>query len=118
MRRREAGVPEEVVFATKGQLARKMLERAFDASVPAAWITGGETYGTDRKLRRWLEARGRFYVLAEGDTRRSFRRGRIPCCHQSRNGYGSVLWAEQSVPMNGLGACDATKETLGGRNGY
>ena len=66
VRRREAGVPEEVVFATKGQLARKMLERAFDASVPAAWITGGETYGTDRKLRRWLEARGRFYVLAEG----------------------------------------------------
>ena len=28
VRRREAGVPEEVVFATKGQLARKMLERA------------------------------------------------------------------------------------------
>ena len=63
--RRQAGVPEEVTFATKGELARRMLERAFDASVPAAWIAGGETYGTDRKLRRWLEARGRFYVLAE-----------------------------------------------------
>ena len=46
-RRREAGVPEEVAFATKGELARKMLERAFDASVPAAWVTGGETYGTE-----------------------------------------------------------------------
>jgi SRSO17 transposase len=34
-RRREAGVPEEVTFATKGELARKMLERAFDASVPS-----------------------------------------------------------------------------------
>jgi SRSO17 transposase len=65
-RRREAGVPEGVTFATKGELARKMLERAFDASVPAAWITGGETYGTDKRLRRWLEARGRSYVLAEG----------------------------------------------------
>jgi SRSO17 transposase len=65
-RRREAGVPEEVTFATKGELARKMLERAFDASVPAAWVTGGETYGTDRRLRRWLEARGHSYVLAEG----------------------------------------------------
>jgi SRSO17 transposase len=63
---REAGVPEDVTFATKGELARKMLERAFDASVPAAWITGGETYGTDRRLRRWLEARGRSYVLAAG----------------------------------------------------
>jgi SRSO17 transposase len=64
-RRREAGVPEEVTFATKGELARRMLERAFDASVPAAWVTGGETYGTDRRLRHWLEARGYSYVLAE-----------------------------------------------------
>jgi SRSO17 transposase len=65
-RRREAGVPGEVTFATKGELARKMLERAFDSSVPAAWVTGGETYGKDKRLRRWLEARGRSYVLAEG----------------------------------------------------
>ena len=52
LRRREAGVSEEVAFATKGELARKMLERAFDASVPAAWVTGGETYGADGRLRR------------------------------------------------------------------
>jgi len=65
-RRREAGVPEEVTFATQGELARKMLERAFDASVPAAWVTGGETSGMDRRLRHWLETRGRPYVLAEG----------------------------------------------------
>jgi len=66
VRRRQAGVPEEVTFATKGELARKMLERAFQASVPAAWVTGGEIYGTDKRLRRWLETRGRSYVLAEG----------------------------------------------------
>jgi SRSO17 transposase len=65
VRRREARVPEEVTFATKGELARRMLERAFDASVPAAWVTAGETYGTDRRLRHWLEARGCSYVLAE-----------------------------------------------------
>ena len=65
-RRREAWVPEEAAFATKGELARKMLERAFDANVPAASVTGGETYGADGKLRRWLVARGRSYVLAEG----------------------------------------------------
>src|SRR5215469_2173934 len=35
-RRREAGVPEEVRFATKPQLARRMLARA--AGVPAAWV--------------------------------------------------------------------------------
>ena len=65
-RRREAGVPEEVTFATKGELARRMLGRAFEANVPAAWVTGGETYGTDRRLRHWLEACGCSYVLEEG----------------------------------------------------
>jgi SRSO17 transposase len=59
-------VQEEVTFATEGELARKMLERAFDANVPAAWVTDGEIYGTDKILRRWLEARGRSYVLAQG----------------------------------------------------
>ena len=65
-RRRQAGVSEEVSFATKDELARKMLERAFEANVPAAWVTGGETYDTDKRLRRGLETRGRSYVLAEG----------------------------------------------------
>jgi SRSO17 transposase len=63
-RRREAGVPSEVAFATKGELARAMLARAFAAEVPAAWVTGDEPYGNDGGLRRWLEAERRPYVLA------------------------------------------------------
>lgn len=41
-RRQEAGVPEEVSFVTKPQLARRMLERALDAGVPASWVTGDD----------------------------------------------------------------------------
>ena len=63
-RRREAGVPAEVAFATKGELARAMLARAFAAEVPAAWVTGDEPYGNDGELRRWLEQQRRPYVLA------------------------------------------------------
>jgi SRSO17 transposase len=63
-RREAAGVPEDVVFATKGDLAQAMLERAFAADVPAAWVTGDEIYGNDGDLRRWLEAQARPYVLA------------------------------------------------------
>jgi SRSO17 transposase len=35
---RAVGVPEEVGFATKPTLARRMLGRALDAGVPAAWV--------------------------------------------------------------------------------
>lgn len=63
-RRREAGVPADVVFATKPQLARRMLERAFAAEVPAAWVAGDAVYGDASDLRRWLETRDSAYVLA------------------------------------------------------
>lgn len=61
---REAGVPETVEFATKPQLARRMLERAVAAGVPAAWVTADELYGNDTDLRRWLEQAPHPYVLA------------------------------------------------------
>ena len=62
-RRQAAGVPEDVAFATKPQLARKLLERAFAARVPAAWVTGDAVYGNDRRLRMWLEEQGQAFVL-------------------------------------------------------
>ena len=63
-RRREAGVPESVGFQTKGQLARRMLQRAVESGVPFAWFTGDEVYGSDRKLRLWLEREEIPHVLA------------------------------------------------------
>jgi SRSO17 transposase len=63
-RRQEAGVPDEVTFATKPQLARRMLERALAAGVPAAWVTGDSIYGGDRRLRVWLEQQEQPFVLA------------------------------------------------------
>jgi SRSO17 transposase len=61
---RAAGIPEGTAFATKPGLAKVMLERAFAAGVPAAWVTGDEVYGSDGGLRRWLESERRPYVLA------------------------------------------------------
>jgi len=63
-RRAEAGVPEATSFQTKPTLARAMLERAFQAGVPASWVTGDEVYGRDRRLRIWLEEQERPFVLA------------------------------------------------------
>ena len=67
-RRAEAGVPTTGAFRTKPQLAQMMLVRALDAGVPAQWVTGEEVYGSDRRLRLWLERRHLSHVLAVKST--------------------------------------------------
>ncbi len=62
-RRAEAGVPEEVVFRNKAELAQEMLERAFGAGVPARWVVADSFYGRLHSFRGWLEERGRPYVV-------------------------------------------------------
>jgi len=62
-RRAEAGIPEEVEFVTKPAMAREMLKRAFDAGVCPGWVSGDTIYGSDRRLRMFLEERGVPFVL-------------------------------------------------------
>ncbi|MER5991469.1 IS701 family transposase [Streptomyces viridosporus] len=59
-----AGIPDTHTFATKPQLAARMIERALDAGIPAGWVTGDEVYGDNARLRDTLEERGQNYVLA------------------------------------------------------
>ncbi len=63
VRRQEAGIPEEVGFATKVELARQLLGRAFDAGVPARWVVADSFYGRSHGFRRWLEQEGHAYAL-------------------------------------------------------
>jgi SRSO17 transposase len=63
-RRREARIPADIPFATKPKLGLAMLERARQAGVPFAWITGDSVYGADHAIRRWAEQHRRGYVLA------------------------------------------------------
>jgi SRSO17 transposase len=62
-RRTAAKVPAAIQFATKPELARQMLERAFATDMPCAWVTGDSIYGGDRRLRLWLEGQRRWFVL-------------------------------------------------------
>ena len=61
---RAADVPEEVVFATKPELAARMLWRALDAGLGAKWVTGDTVYGSHRPLRQGLQSRNQAYALA------------------------------------------------------
>lgn len=61
---REAHVPPEVTFATKPELAWRMLERTLDSGLSVAWVVGDTVYGSHRPLRARLEARSQAYALA------------------------------------------------------
>src|SRR4051794_10712279 len=63
-RARAAGIGDEVGFATKPELARRMLGRALNAGVPAGRLTAYEIYGQDKRLRVWCELHELPYVLA------------------------------------------------------
>jgi SRSO17 transposase len=63
-RRRRAGIPAQVAFATKPALAAGMIKKAYAAGWPASWVAGDEVYGADPVLRRDLIGLGLGYVLA------------------------------------------------------
>lgn len=67
---REAGVPEDVSFMTKPQLAQQMIGRALDQGLRPKWVLGDEVYGSDSKTRRFLESYGQPYVLAVSSQQR------------------------------------------------
>jgi SRSO17 transposase len=62
-RRTGAGVPGEVGFATKIVLARRMIDRAVAAGVPAKWVTADAVYGSDSHFRATAEGHGLGYVV-------------------------------------------------------
>jgi SRSO17 transposase len=86
-----AGVPEEVMFATKPQLAGALLQRAHQHGIGAAFVTGDEVY-SGRDLRRAIRALGMGYVLA------------VRANHVLALGSGRVLTAAAAVKVIPRGA--------------
>ncbi len=74
VRCREAGIPDEVAFATKGELAQHMLARAFAAHMPAQWVVGDTVYGYDQMRSQgprlyewaWLALSGEHEAQTQG----------------------------------------------------
>jgi SRSO17 transposase len=60
----EAGVPEEVTFATRPRQVQDMLGRAMAAGVPFAWFAADEEFGQNPGLRSYLETERIAYAMA------------------------------------------------------
>ena len=74
---RQAGIGDDVAFATKPALARTMVERAIAAGVPFGWLAADEVYGQNPGLRSWLEEQRISYVMA------------VPCSEQVTTAAGT-----------------------------
>ena len=107
-RRVAAGVPKGARFATKITLAKRLLARAFAVAVPARWVVADSFYGRSHALRRWLEQRGRPYVLMipkttaveyEGRRERAEQLGARLGAEAWRGGAGGQQWA--CLPLTG-----------------
>ena len=59
-----AGIPNDVEFATKPQLALRMADRVLAAGILPGWIAADEAYGDNTQLRGDLEERSLNYVMA------------------------------------------------------
>ena len=95
VRCREAGVPESVSFATKGELAKPLLKRAFAAGVKADWVVADTVYGYD-EMRDWLESQHQKYVLAVPETHTVWSQGEP----QPVGLLAALLPAEAWVPLS------------------
>jgi SRSO17 transposase len=62
-RRVGAGVPDEIVFQTKPQIALAQIRSALEAGVPPAPVLADAAYGTDTDFRDGVTALGLHYIV-------------------------------------------------------
>jgi SRSO17 transposase len=93
----EAGVPEEVGFANKLELAKGMLQRAFAAGVPARWVVADSFYGRSHAFRSWLEKRGQAYAVMVPKTNAVRCQGRRKKVEQLAEFLPEEAWATISA---------------------
>jgi SRSO17 transposase len=84
-RRHTAGIPSDLEFATKPQLATRQLERLTAAGLPAKWVAFDEVYGRSEHLRTTAARAGLAYAAI------------IPCDYPVTTRAGTTTRADQAV---------------------
>jgi SRSO17 transposase len=79
VRRKKAGVPTNVTFQTKPEIALELLKQACNAGVPRGMVLADAGYGTDTGFRDEVTALGFQYVMGIGP--------------------GATVWAPGTAPL-------------------
>ena len=84
-RRKKAGIPEKLEFATKPELAIAQLERLAASGLRVCWVAADEVYGRCGAFRDACRALSLSYVVI------------IPCDYRITLASGTVIRADQAV---------------------
>ena len=87
-RRRRAGVPEEIEFETKPEIALGMIRRAVKEDVPVGVVLADAGCGSDTKFREGLEELGLEYVVGVQSSVSLWRPGEQPLPPKPRQAVG------------------------------
>lgn len=107
-RLKAAHVPEDVSFATKPQIARRMMARAIAAKMPFSFVAADSVYGTG-EIETMLRKAGKGYVLGVASSHVFHSWGRKPLVG------GSAAKLAQNLPKNAWRRLSAGEGTKGPR---
>src|SRR6266704_365507 len=85
-RRKKAGIPEKLAFATKPELAIAQAKRLMAAGLRVTWAAADEVYGRCGEFRAALRALSLAYVVI------------IPCDYRVTLAKDKVIRADQAIP--------------------
>ena len=87
-RRRKAGVPEEVVFKTRPEIALEQITAAHEAGVAPGVVLADAGYGNDTGFRDAVSALGLKYAMGVLGSPRLWHPGQEPLAPKSKGGRG------------------------------
>ncbi|HET7269486.1 MAG TPA: IS701 family transposase, partial [Rubrobacter sp.] len=102
---RRAGIPQELAFRNKVELAEGMLERAFEAGIHARWVLADSFYGRSHAFRAWLEERGRPYAVMVPKT------NAVPL----KGGKKKIAWLVERLGEGAFSEVSPSRDTGGRR---
>jgi SRSO17 transposase len=104
-RRKLMGLPPDLAFRTKGQLAIDLIGEVLADGVRLDFACGDEVYGSCTQLREYLEARSQAYVLrVPSNFYLTVARGvRLTCKDAARQLAGDLRWEVRSAGKGSKG---------------
>jgi SRSO17 transposase len=87
-RREQAGVPEEIRFATKPAIALQQIRGAVEEGIPTAPVLGDARYGNDTQFRGGVSALRLLYVLGVSSSTTVWKVGEGPLPKKAWSGRG------------------------------